>query len=152
MAGGLYLQVTPSGGKHCHWRYEIEGKEKTYTIGSYPDVRLPEAQSERDEARKVLQAGRDPAKEKKLLKTISKVDPTQTFIATARDWFAQRKDLWTERHAADVWRSLERDVLTSNRCETSATGYPRSVICATASRLNSSLKLGFPINASCPHF
>lgn len=28
--------------------------------------------------------------------------------------------------------------------------YPRSVICATASRLNSSPKLGFPIVASCP--
>ncbi|EHH68262.1 tyrosine-type recombinase/integrase [Gluconobacter morbifer] len=111
--GGLYLQVTPSGGKHWRWRYEIGGKEKTYTIGSYPDVRLPDARSERDEARKVLQAGRDPAKEKKLLKTIGKVDPSQTFIATARDWFEQRKDLWTERHAADVWRSLERDVLPS---------------------------------------
>ncbi|EGG76121.1 hypothetical protein SXCC_03481 [Gluconacetobacter sp. SXCC-1] len=43
-------------------------------------------------------------------------------------------------------------VLTPSRCETSATGYPRSVICATASRSNSSLKLGFPINASCLHF
>ncbi|KXU99269.1 integrase [Gluconobacter potus] len=109
--GGLYLQVTPSGGKHWRWRYEIEGKEKTYTIGSYPDVRLPDARSERDEARKVLRAGRDPAKEKKLLRSIGKVNPAQTFIATARDWFAQRKDLWTERHAVDVWRSLERDVL-----------------------------------------
>ncbi|WP_228125599.1 tyrosine-type recombinase/integrase [Gluconobacter cadivus] len=111
--GGLYLQVTPSGGKHWRWRYEIEGKEKTYTIGSYPNVRLPDARSERDEARKVLQAGRDPAKEKKLLRAIGSVDPAQTFIATARNWFAQRKDLWTERHAADVWRSLERDVLPS---------------------------------------
>jgi hypothetical protein len=40
--------------------------------------------------------------------------------------------------------------LTPRRRETSATGYPRSVIWITASRLNSSLKLGFPIFASCP--
>lgn len=40
--------------------------------------------------------------------------------------------------------------LTPSRCETSSTGYPRSVIWATASRLNSSLKLDFPVVASCP--
>ncbi|MBS1040986.1 integrase arm-type DNA-binding domain-containing protein [Gluconobacter cerinus] len=110
---GLYLQVTPAGGKHWRWRYEIDGKEKTYTIGSYPEVRLPDARSERDEARKVRQAGRDPAKEKKFLKAVGKIDPKQTFIATAKSWYEQRKDLWTERHAADVWRCLERDVFPS---------------------------------------
>ncbi|CAI9120429.1 Arm DNA-binding domain-containing protein [Brytella acorum] len=92
-AGGLYLQVTPSEGKHWRWRYERGGKEKTYTIGSYPDVRLPDARSERDEARKALKAGRDPSREKKLLHAVSKINPDQTFFATARNWFDQRKPL-----------------------------------------------------------
>jgi len=111
--GGLYLQVSPAGGKHWRWRYEFQGKEKTYTIGSYPDTRLPDARSERDDARKVLKSGRDPSKEKKILKAVARIDPNQTFEATARDWFDQRKDLWTEQYAVDVWRSLERDVIPS---------------------------------------
>jgi len=40
--------------------------------------------------------------------------------------------------------------LTPSRYETSDTGYPRSVIWATASRFKASLKFGFPIIASCP--
>ncbi|WP_086644231.1 phage integrase central domain-containing protein [Acetobacter sp. DsW_063] len=110
-SGGLYVQITPSGGKHWRWRYELDGKEKTYTIGAYPDVRLLDARSARDEARKVLRAGRDPAQEKQILRAIGKIDPDQTFAATARDWFARRKPIWAARHADDVWRSLERDVL-----------------------------------------
>ena len=38
--GGLYLQVTSSGGKHWRWQHEIKGKKKTYTIGTYPKVSL----------------------------------------------------------------------------------------------------------------
>ncbi|WP_225199136.1 Arm DNA-binding domain-containing protein [Gluconobacter oxydans] len=59
--GGLYLQVTPSGGKHWRWRYEIKGKKKTYTIGTYPEVSLINARRVREGAREELRNGQDPS-------------------------------------------------------------------------------------------
>ena len=38
--GGLYLEVTPAGGKIFRLKYRIGGKEKTLTIGKYPAVSL----------------------------------------------------------------------------------------------------------------
>jgi hypothetical protein len=39
---GLYLQVTPSGGKRWRFRYRHDGKEKMISLGVYPDVSLRE--------------------------------------------------------------------------------------------------------------
>ena len=33
---GLYLQITPAGGKLWRWKYRIGGKEKLLSIGEYP--------------------------------------------------------------------------------------------------------------------
>ncbi|MFC5523938.1 Arm DNA-binding domain-containing protein [Polaromonas jejuensis] len=37
-AGGLYLEVVPTGGKHWRWKYRFDGKEKRLALGSYPQV------------------------------------------------------------------------------------------------------------------
>src|ERR1700679_2813168 len=39
-SGGLYLWVTPAGGKLWRWGYKHEGKEKLMSFGQYPDVPL----------------------------------------------------------------------------------------------------------------
>ena len=39
--GGLYLEITPAGGKVFRLKYRIDGKEKTFTIGKYPTSRPP---------------------------------------------------------------------------------------------------------------
>ena len=38
--GGLYLAVTPSGGKLWNIKYRFKGKSKKISIGSYPAVSL----------------------------------------------------------------------------------------------------------------
>ena len=38
--GGLYLEVTPAGGKIFCLKYRIDGKEKTLTIGKYSQLKL----------------------------------------------------------------------------------------------------------------
>ena len=40
---GLYLQITPAGGKLWRWKYRIGGKEKLLSIGEYPLISLLEA-------------------------------------------------------------------------------------------------------------
>ena len=41
--GGLYLEVSPAGGKLWRWKYRYQGKEKRLALGVYPKVRAPEA-------------------------------------------------------------------------------------------------------------
>ena len=51
---GLYLMLTPSGGKWWRFRYKFDGKEKLLSLGVYPDIGLKDARDRRDEARKLL--------------------------------------------------------------------------------------------------
>lgn len=42
-AGGLYLEVAPSGGKWWRLKFRHGGKEKRLSLGVYPAVGLKEA-------------------------------------------------------------------------------------------------------------
>ncbi|MGV4877283.1 Arm DNA-binding domain-containing protein [Acetobacter indonesiensis] len=48
---GLHLLVRPNGSKLWHFKYRFDGKEKTLSIGVYPEVSLAEARATRDSAR-----------------------------------------------------------------------------------------------------
>jgi hypothetical protein len=67
-AGGLYLEVTPSGGKWWRLKYRFGGKEKRLSLGVYPDVTLAKARERRDEARRLLVDGVDPSENRKAAK------------------------------------------------------------------------------------
>src|SRR3546814_2958126 len=43
---GLFLLVQPSGGKLWRFKYRINGREKKFALGVYPDVSLSDARSE----------------------------------------------------------------------------------------------------------
>ena len=65
---GLFLLVTPSGGKWWRIKYRFDGKEKTLSMGIYPDVTLAKARDRRDELRKLLADGIDPGAHRKAAK------------------------------------------------------------------------------------
>ncbi|OGA28420.1 MAG: hypothetical protein A3I01_05585 [Betaproteobacteria bacterium RIFCSPLOWO2_02_FULL_65_24] len=52
--GGLYLEISPTGGELWRLKYRFGGKEKRLALGIYPDVSLALAREGRDEARKLL--------------------------------------------------------------------------------------------------
>lgn len=58
---GLFLLVSPSGGKWWRFRYTFGGKENALSLGVYPAVSLSAARNRRDEARQLLAQGTDPA-------------------------------------------------------------------------------------------
>ncbi len=107
--GGLYLFVTPSGGKLWHFKYHFDNKEKKLTFGSYPEISLLDARQQRDDARKLLANGVDPGAVRKAQKQ-AKVEDTETVEVIAREWHEKFKSTWTEGHALKIMRSLERDV------------------------------------------
>ena len=43
---GLYLLITPTGGKLWRLKYRVDGKEKTLSIGAYPAITLSEAREQ----------------------------------------------------------------------------------------------------------
>ncbi len=110
-SGGLYLYVTGTGFKSWRLKFRLGGKERRLTFGAYPEVSLTEARNCRDDARLALREGRDPALSAKRRKLVgSESGGTPTFEAVARRWHKLQTPRWTEVHAVDVLRSLDRDV------------------------------------------
>lgn len=67
-SGGMYLWITPSGGKLWRWAYMHEGKEKLMALGKYPDVSLATAREQHAASRKLLASGADPMAQRKAAK------------------------------------------------------------------------------------
>lgn len=57
---GLFLYVTPNGGRYWRMNYRHMAKQKTLAFGVYPDTGLADARAQRDAALKVLARGDDP--------------------------------------------------------------------------------------------
>ena len=57
---GLYVEVTPAGGKLWRFRYRIGKIEKKLSIGSYPEVSLKQARDATYEARQAVASARLP--------------------------------------------------------------------------------------------
>src|ERR1700722_17996052 len=79
---GLFIWVTPSGGKIWRWTYRYEGRAKLMTFGSYPDVPLLLARERHTAARKLLATGTDPMAERKAEKAAAE----NSFQSVARLW------------------------------------------------------------------
>jgi integrase len=90
--------------------YTFDGQNKSLAFGRYPLVSLTEARAKRDDARKLLNDGRDPVVEKRLKIEAQVEVHRNTFEKVARAWHANVKSQWARRHADDILRSLERDV------------------------------------------
>lgn len=100
---GLFLLVTPPGGKLWRFKYRINGKEKLISLGGYPDVSLADAHDRRDAARKRVAAGVDPSEERRAARAATE----DTFEAIAREWFDKFKPQWTEGHRRTVFSRME---------------------------------------------
>lgn len=90
-SGGLFLQVTPAGGKLWRLKFRIAGKEKLLSLGGWPAVSLATARKERDKAREALAAGADPARDKQQAKHRAKVSAANTFGEVAQEFIDKRK-------------------------------------------------------------
>jgi hypothetical protein len=83
---GLYVAVTPAGSISFRYNYSISGRQETLTFGRYDagGITLAEAREQLAEARKMIAAGRSPAKEKARDK--ARVKDTETFGAWTKKW------------------------------------------------------------------
>lgn len=107
---GLFLIVTPSGGKWWRLRYKLDDKEKLLSLGVYPDVGLKAARKLRDEARELLAQGIDPSVNRKVQKATKEDRAANSFETIAREWYAKNAPTWAASTGDKTIRRFERDV------------------------------------------
>ena len=107
---GLYLHITPAGGKLWKLDYAIDGKRKTLSIGKYPHLSLVEAREAAENARKMKAQGIDPSQAKQQAKAERQAALLNTFEHIARDWHQNNISRWKPNHAQRIMRYLEKDV------------------------------------------
>jgi integrase len=107
---GLYLEVSPGGGKWWRLKYRFDGKEKRLSLGVYPEAGLKDARNRRDNARKLLADGIDPSGHRKAAKSARADRAANSFEVVAREWFAKYAPNWAASHADKIMQRLEKNV------------------------------------------
>ena len=103
---GMYLLVKKAG-KYFRLDYRFAGKRKTLALGVYPNVKLAEARSKRDEAKKMIAEGIDPCQARKIQKSIQIEQTENSFELIAREWHTKFSSNWSDGHAKKIIRRLE---------------------------------------------
>lgn len=118
--GGMFLLVTPAGGKLWRLKFRIDGREKLLAIGAYPEIALGEARRRREEARELIALGKDPSREKQRDKVRARIQAADTFTAICNEYCAKRR-----RDGAKGWAPA-----TAIRSE-----YLLSLVCGSIGKL-----------------
>ena len=118
---GLYLLVTPAGGKLWRLKYRIAGKEKLMAFGAYPEVSLADARKRRDEAREQIAASKDPSREKQRAKVRHRAEAMNTFAIISAEYCAKRK-----KDGQDGWApaTAKRSEYLLSRLNTALGSFP----------------------------
>ncbi len=106
--GGLYLFINTNGSKYWRLKYRFAGKEKTLSLGVYPNVTASRAREKVLTAKALLDEGKDPGIEKKQAKL---KEGKNTFEPVALEWFKKESGRWSNDHAERVWQTIKADAL-----------------------------------------
>ena len=105
---GLYLQITPAGGRSWKFRYWTDGKEKKLTLGDYPLISLKDARAKRDRLRVQILDGVPPS-----IKVSAEIKTnTPTFSEVFDEW--AEKKVWptlSHEYAKDVVARAKNHIL-----------------------------------------
>lgn len=107
---GLSLIVEPNGSKGWRFRYQFNGKSKMISLGIYPVITLNEAREKRDDARRLVANGTDPAEARKEERNKASGQSENTFKKITLEWYEGRKDRWSEGYRDDMMEAFENDV------------------------------------------
>jgi len=109
-AGGLFLLVTPNGGKWWRFKYRFAGKEKLLSLGTYPEISLKTARERRDQERKKLADKIDPAVNRKAIKAAWENSQANNFEVVAREWIGKQSAVWSQANTKKVTSYLENNI------------------------------------------
>jgi integrase len=113
---GLFLFVPPSGVRAWQFRYRLNGKPLTATLGRAEVLSLREARDAADQARKQVANGQHLTVLKRVEEARTVAQLQNTFAAVAADWVESeaRRARWTPGYKAEVARSLANHLADLN--------------------------------------
>lgn len=105
---GFSICVYPSDVKSWFFIYTLDGKRRSMSLGTYPDVSLKEAKKRYNNAWDLYQAGKDPADIERLEREERRRTPTVADLIDdyLEKWAKLHKKSWREDE-----RALNKDVL-----------------------------------------
>jgi len=106
---GLFILLSPAGGKLWRFRYAYGGKEKLLAFGAYPEISLASAHQKRDDARRLLAEGIDPGEQKKAKKAARDGLAANTFEVIGREWYDKIAPTLANTTKEKIIRRLEVD-------------------------------------------
>lgn len=126
---GLYMQVTPNGGKTWVLRVLVGEKRRDIGLGGFPTVTLAQARDKAREARDMISRGIDPVEERKAVKArlilaqqrgMLFKDAVDKALAAKLDAFQNEKhrDQW--RNTLDTYATPQLGALTLQEIDTAA--------------------------------
>jgi integrase len=112
--GGLFLRVAPNATKSWEFRYRLNGKPQTLSIGKLDAFPLAQARLQADKARQAAGEGQQLTSAKRVARACSAAAARTTFKNVATAWVTDesRRKLWTADHRADVEASLANHLST----------------------------------------
>ncbi|MDR0781899.1 MAG: integrase arm-type DNA-binding domain-containing protein [Pseudomonadales bacterium] len=110
--GGLFLLVTPTGGKW--WRLEYRrpttGARNTLSLGTFPAVSLKQARQRREDARERLAEGIDPGEQRQATKDAGLERAANSLEVVTREYLAKKAIERTEGTARRALAWMEQHV------------------------------------------
>ena len=107
---GLYLEVSPRGGKWWRLKYRFAGREKRVSLGVYPEVNLKKARARTIDARQLLDAGVDPSENRRAAKAAQIEGASNSFEVVTREWIDRQMKSWVKGHGERILTRFERDI------------------------------------------
>lgn len=108
--GGLYLHVTPTGGKLWRMKYTYQGKPGLLSFGPYPQISLQDARNRREDIRRGIIDGKPPVGQLRGIKRGNVTATPDTFESIGREWYEKYLHTWVDGYAERLLSALERDV------------------------------------------
>ena len=103
----LFCEILKTGKKVWRIYYSFNDKQKTYTIGRFPEISLSDARKKRDELKGQVREGIDISQQKQIKKKSLKEN---SFRAIAEHWLAEKQKDWSKSTYERVTRYLKKDV------------------------------------------
>jgi integrase len=105
---GLFLLVTPKGQKYWRLAYRFGTKQKTLSLGVYPEITLSKVRREVEKAREILRNNQDPSDTKRTEKLSAFNAQENSFKNVGTDWFNKRKGGWSKGGGNRTWRIIDK--------------------------------------------
>lgn len=109
--GGLRLRIKPNGSRSWIYRFRLDGKENTNSLGTYPQVSLQIARTKLAEAKQHVAKGDNPSTAIRIAKANQIIKGAATFGAIAKEWLAHNEAEWSAHYLERNTGLLKRYLL-----------------------------------------